>query len=230
MTGPKSELDPRPVLGLFAKQPRAGHVKSRLAADTSPEWAAQVATAFLKDLLRRLAVLAVRRVLVYDPPEARNWFEALVQDRFGLAPQAPGDLGERLSSFLGQQFQNGAERVVLVGMDSPTLPVSFVEQAFAKLREFEVVLGPATDGGYYLLGMNRFEPRLLQDIHWSSPRVLFDTCERIGQCGHSLFVLPPWYDVDTLDDWWLLRGHLAALRLAGIDVDVSETESLMNET
>jgi glycosyltransferase A (GT-A) superfamily protein (DUF2064 family) len=119
-----------------------------------------------------------------------------------------------------------ADAVVLVGTDSPTLPVAFVEQAFAELRQADVVLGPATDGGYYLLGCARRLPPIFDGIAWGSSAVFRDTVARLTDPEWRLAVLPPWYDVDTLDDWRMLQGHMAALRRAGIDPGAPHTERL----
>jgi rSAM/selenodomain-associated transferase 1 len=217
------------VLGLFAKAPRPGQVKTRLAAVTSPEWAACVAEAFLLDLLVRLSQLEVARILAYSPAQEELYFRNLVGDRFALAPQAEGDLGRRMATFLAEQFQVGARAVVLLGTDSPTVPRAFIEQAFRELERADMVLGPATDGGYYLLGCARQVPPVFEEIAWSSSGVLGDTVRRLSDPRWRLAVLPPWYDVDTLDDWRMLQGHLAALRRAGCDPGVPCTEQLVPE-
>src|SRR2546429_7225412 len=103
---------PSRVLGLFAKEPRAGCVKTRLAAATSAEWAAQVANAFLRDVLPRFAMVEAERVLAYAPSEARPFFAALAGSQFRLTPQTDGDLGRRMEAFLSQQLQAGP--VVLI--------------------------------------------------------------------------------------------------------------------
>jgi rSAM/selenodomain-associated transferase 1 len=228
------------VLGLFAKEPRPGRVKTRLAAESSADWAAQVAAAFLHDLVDRLAGVEARRMLVFSPPDAGAYFAELARDRFALAAQADGDLGRRLAVFFEDQLRTGADAVVVLGTDSPTVPLDHVEQAFRELERADVVLGPAVDGGYYLLGCAphpsllssgkgaRGEglPPLFAGIAWGTSRVLADTVARLADPAWRLAVLPPWYDVDTLDDWRMLRGHLAALRKAGIDPGVPRTEHL----
>jgi glycosyltransferase A (GT-A) superfamily protein (DUF2064 family) len=104
--------------------------------------------------------------------------------------------------------------------------VSLLEQAFDELNRVDVVLGPAMDGGYYLVGCRRYLPELFSGIDWSGPHVLRQTVERLpAEVGFS--VLPPWYDVDTLDDWLMMTGHVAALRRAGIDPKVPCTERLI---
>jgi rSAM/selenodomain-associated transferase 1 len=217
------------VLGLFAKRPEPGQVKTRLAAAASPSWAAGVAAAFLQDALDRLSPVTAHRILVFDPPDAVGFFAELVRDRFSLVPQEPGDLGQRMSGFLAGQFRQGATAVVLVGTDSPTLPMEYVERAFAELQRVPVVLGPATDGGYYLIGCVPPLPPLFEGVRWSTPHVLGDTAARLAAAGLRVALLPPWYDVDTLDDWRLLQGHLALLRRAGVDPGVPRTEQLARE-
>jgi rSAM/selenodomain-associated transferase 1 len=214
------------ALGMFAKQPVPGQVKTRLAAQTNPVWAAAVADAFLRDLLDRLVEVDAHRVLAFAPAAAEAYFGDLVEGRFVLCPQAEGHLGQRLAAFVTGRFQAGADRVVLVGTDSPTLPVAFIDQAFAELDRADVVLGPAADGGYYLVGCARRLPPLFEGVGWGGPRVLLDSVRRLVGSSWRLAVLPPWYDVDTLGDWWALRGHLAALRAAGLDPGVPRTEEL----
>jgi uncharacterized protein len=217
----------RPVLGLFAKLPRQGAVKTRLGAGQTPDWGARVARAFLLDALVRLSTVAVRRVLAFAPANAEQEFAALAQSRFALAPQSEGDLGRRMAGFFTAQLEAGAEAVVLVGADSPTLPIAYVEQAFAELRCADVVLGPALDGGYYLIGCGRRLPPIFDGVAWSTNRVLADTIARLPDPSWRLALLAPWYDVDTPDDWELLRGHVAAMRRAGVDPAVPHTEALL---
>src|SRR5690349_18995630 len=102
------------VLGVFAKQPRPGQVKTRLAAATSAAWAAEVARAFLLDTLGRLEHVAAERLVVFTPADARSFFEPLVQGRFGLVVQGEGDLGQRMAEFLAPRLQAGPTSVVLV--------------------------------------------------------------------------------------------------------------------
>ncbi len=214
------------VLGIFAKWPQPGTAKTRLAP-ADPAWSARVAHAFLLDTLDRLSAVAARRVLVFAPREQEAAFAGLVRGRFLLAPQADGDLGQRLSAFVHGPLAAAARAVVLVGTDSPTLPVEHVERAFGELENADVVLGPATDGGYYLLGLGPNRPPLFANIAWSSARVLADTVAALAEPHWRLAVLPPWYDIDSPDDWHMLRGHLAALRRAGIDPGVGHTEALL---
>ena len=234
------------VLGVLAKQPLPGLVKTRLAAETSPQWAARVSAAFLTDSLDRLAGIDAHRILVYAPREAEEFFSGLARGRFTLMPQAEGDLGQRMAAFFfgagvpklefGNEtnFRNEARgsaiKAVLVGLDSPTLPLSYIEEAFAKLEQADVILGPATDGGYYLLGCAGRVPPIFENITWSGPTVLEETVTLLKRIEWRLELLPPWYDVDTLNDWRMLRGHLAALRRAGVKTGLRCTEALALES
>ena len=215
------------VLGVFAKQPVVGAVKTRLAAQTTPEWACDVAAAMLADTLDRVATIEVRRVIVFAPVSARGWFGVAADGRFELEPQAEGDLGKRLRHFFERQITQGADAVVAIGADSPTLPIACIEQAFQLLEAHDVVLGPAQDGGYYLLGCDQRPPPVFDGIDWGSAEVLAETVRRLSDPAWRLGLLPPWYDVDTLEDWRMLCGHVAAMRRAGIDPMAPRTESLI---
>jgi rSAM/selenodomain-associated transferase 1 len=215
-----------PVVGLFAKQPVSGSVKTRLAAATSPEWSARVACAFLEDQLDRLAHVPCRRIVAFTPTEALGYFADLTRNRFELQPQVEGDLGRRMEAFLEGQLSTGASSVVLLGTDSPTLPLELIQHAFDLLDHHEIVLGPATDGGYYLLGCSRGIPPIFDGIAWGGSTVLSETISRLAGSSRRLALLPPWYDVDTREDWHMLCGHLTALRLAGVDPGLPRTELL----
>jgi rSAM/selenodomain-associated transferase 1 len=218
--------EPR-VLGIFAKQPVPGAAKTRLAERTSPDWAARVARAFLDDTLARCGGIQARRVLAFAPTEARPFFETCAAGRFAVEPQSSGDLGARLQSFFERQSRSGATRTVVVGTDSPTVPVDYIEQAFAQLADHEVVLGPADDGGYYLVGCAARVPPIFAGIDWGTDRVLAQTVARLDGWRYTL--LPSWYDVDTLDDWYRLSAHLTSLRRAGQDPKSPHVEALLRE-
>ena len=211
------------ILGLFARHPEAGQVKTRLARITSPEWAARVAGAFLSDSLGRLASVNARCFLVLTPDDSVTASDAV----FPRVPQGPGDLGERLDRFVSRHVADGP--VVVIGTDSPTLPLQFIEDAFDELQSADAVLGPATDGGYYLIGCRRHLPILFENIEWGGPHVLAQTVEQLRGLDVRLALLPPWYDVDTLDDWHAFVGHVAAMRRAGLDPGVPCTEALIRE-
>jgi rSAM/selenodomain-associated transferase 1 len=212
----------RRVLALFAKWPRAGEAKTRLG-----DFGAEVARAFLLDSIDRYARIDAHRILAFAPPDAEQSFAHVVRGRFHLVPQHPGDLGYRLSAMLEDQLRAGAESVIFLGTDSPTLPLEYIDDAFTRLDAVDVLLGPATDGGYYLLGCARRAPPIFSRVAWGTNRVLADTITALSDPQWRVSLLPPWYDVDTPDAWAVLCGHLAALRRSGIDPQLPHTETLV---
>src|SRR5262249_29242358 len=157
-----------------------GLAKTRLTATTSGEWAARVAHALLLDTVERLSRIEAVRILAFSPRAAGDFFATVARGRFSLAPQTEGDLGQRMVDFIASQFHAGAESVVIVGADSPTLPVAFVEQAFRELEHVDAVIGPAIDSGYYLIGCARRLPPVFDGIGWGTSRVLSDTLKRLA--------------------------------------------------
>jgi rSAM/selenodomain-associated transferase 1 len=217
----------RRILGVFAKQPLAGQAKTRLAQATSPEWAQRVAQALLEDSLDRFSLVPASRAIVYAPATGATFFSRLAQGRYDVIPQCDGDLGQRLQHFFADARRHGYSRIIAVGADSPTLPMDYVEHAFAALEDNDVVIGPAHDGGYYLIGGGLQDLALFNDIPWSSTRVLEVTIERVRMASARLALLPPWYDVDTAADWAMLCVDVRAKRLAGLDPGVPRVEQLM---
>src|SRR5476649_2911212 len=140
------------LLGVFTKQPTAGNVKTRLAAATSPQWAERVAQAFLEDSLDRFSQIDASRTIAYAPVESGAYLAEISQGRFDLTLQHEGDLAQRLHHFFAQARLQGYARIIAVGTDSPTLPIAYIEHAFQLLQTHDVVIGPAFDGGYYLIG------------------------------------------------------------------------------
>lgn len=195
---------------MFAKFWASGEVKTRLAAAIGAEQAARLHQIFVQTLLERFGRTADRRTVVYAPAGRAKSFAALAGDGWGLAAQAEGDLGQRMRSWFEVAFASGASRAVLIGSDSPTLPEPYVASAFQLLDDHDVVLGPAVDGGYYLVGAARPAPPIFEDMPWSQPSVWDETVARLAAAGWSCAALPRWYDVDEWDDLLRLRAELAA--------------------
>jgi len=219
------------LLGIFAKQPVPGRVKTRLADAVGPERTARLYSAFITDIAARFRSLADRRFLCYAPDDrqAVNYFSEISRTDYQLWLQPDLSLGERMAAFFEYAFSLEAQRVVVIGSDSPTLPEELVNRAFTLLEETDCVLGPATDGGYYLVGQQSPGFPIFASIEWSSSGVLHQTAERIAACHARLALLSPWYDVDTLNDLTMLRGHLRALHQAGVAVRLDATETILNE-
>jgi rSAM/selenodomain-associated transferase 1 len=150
----------------------------------------------------------VGRGIVYLPAAAGDYFSALAPD-MQLTLQQGSDLGERLDHLLTAALEAGASQAVVMDSDSPTLPADYLVQAFAALADScDVVLGPCEDGGYYLIGLKRPQPRLLRDVQMSTPHVVRDTLALARQLGLKVALLPTWYDVDTVAELDRLRVEL----------------------
>jgi rSAM/selenodomain-associated transferase 1 len=217
----------RGTLGVFAKWPEPGAVKTRLGG--SPAWGVRVARAMLLDTLQKATGFQGRRILAFTPSSAFDDFAALLPPGFELVLQGEGDLGARMERFFCNHLRTPDDAVILIGADSPTLPLAYVIEGFARLEQANVVVGPAVDGGYYLIGCRGATPPIFEGIAWGGAEVLASTIARLSDPQWRLSVLPPWYDVDAAADWALLRGHLAALRRAQVDPGAPHTEALMTE-
>jgi rSAM/selenodomain-associated transferase 1 len=194
-----SEVSPEPsqtLLGLFAKHWTPGAVKTRLAASIGPEAAAELYRAFVVHLVERFGGAADTCVLAYSPPQRRDEFLFAEASGWRLWPQSSGDLGARMKNFFVEALATGAERVVLIGSDSPTLPREHVQAAFEALGTNDVVLNPAADGGYCLVGVAGKVPPIFDGIPWSTGVVFRETVARLEETQTPFAVLPPWYDVD----------------------------------
>jgi rSAM/selenodomain-associated transferase 1 len=182
----------------IAKQPSPGLTKTRLSPPLSPEAAAELYEAFLRDTLDLIrAVPSTQAGVLYLPDGARAYFQTLAPG-FALLRQQGDDLGERLDNALTYCLtQAGASKAVIMDTDSPTLPREYLNQAFTLLDTADVVLGPCDDGGYYLIGLTRPAPRLLREVTMSTPHVVDDTLALAAAEGLTTALLPCWYDVDT---------------------------------
>ena len=205
---------------LFAKPPRAGRVKTRLAENLGREGAARLYACFLQDAAGTARALTDARPgvgLVCEWALERG--ESL--EEFPLTDWLPGaflhraqtgaDLGMRMSAALGRCLAFG-RHAVLIGTDFPDLPHEVLGDAFEKLEsgdEPKITLGPAADGGYYLIGMNRFVPEIFSGIPWSTSEVLSYTLERADALGIGTSLLPEWRDVDDAGDLEALKGRLS---------------------
>jgi hypothetical protein len=195
--------------GIFAKYWEPGKVKTRLASGVGADRASQIYRAFVATVSARFAGIADQQTVCYWPADRRQEFAELCGTDWMLIPQASGDLGQRMSLFFEEAFSRGANRVVLIGSDSPTIPREFVERAFTLLEEHDVVLGPTDDGGYYLVGARKRTPAIFEEVSWSTPSVWEQTIARLQAFGLTYAQLPQWYDVDEAADLERLRAELS---------------------
>ncbi|MBS0561796.1 MAG: TIGR04282 family arsenosugar biosynthesis glycosyltransferase [Proteobacteria bacterium] len=179
---------------VFARVPRLGTVKRRLAREIGPRAAVRFHAATLNRLLRALAADRTFRTVVAATPD-RAWVR--LPPGVGRISQGGGDLGARMSRAL-DRFQRG--RAVLIGCDIPEAGAADIRAGFAALRRAEAVFGPAADGGYWLVGMGPYRPaRPFAGVRWSSRNALADTLRNFT--GRRLLCLRPLSDVDTAEDW-----------------------------
>lgn len=202
---------------VFARYPTPGLVKTRMAAQVGEELATGLYAALASEVWR-VALQAqaggVAQVLLFcDAPsphyDCRRWLTGAA----GYYPQSPGDLGQRLATGFRDLFRAGYTRVAAIGTDCVALTPNMIQGAFEALDEAEVVLGPATDGGYYLLGLRRFHRSLFEGIPWGTPRVLEVTLQRTALAALPSLVLPVHTDVDSPEDAMAVLGQPYAERL-----------------
>ena len=192
----------RQALTVVAKAPQPGRVKTRLHSRLSVDDATELYRCFLKDTLLLMdSVPQTERVISYTPRGEERHFDGIRDGKNGsprMLLQRGESFGDRLYHTFDELFEEGFDSVVIIDADSPTLPRDYLAEAFEELARpgDRVVLGPAEDGGYYLVGLRRPHRRLFEEITWSSDRVLAETVERAGEISLSVALLPMWYDVD----------------------------------
>jgi rSAM/selenodomain-associated transferase 1 len=202
-----SPLTPHAALVIFAKAPIPGEVKTRLCPPLTPDEAATLHGSFVLDMLERSKTAVAKLKLPLDrylacTPSSTFVFFKIMEERQGvkLIDQTGADLGSRMSQTFETMFARGYTRGLIVGTDVPSLPLDHYRQALAQLETHDLVLGPAIDGGYYLIGLKRTVPDLFVGIPWSTERVLGKTQEKASTLGLKTALLPPWRDVDTIED------------------------------
>jgi hypothetical protein len=192
----------RCAVAIMAKASVAGTVKTRLVPPLTYEEAAELNTSCLRDVAANILAAAsqvpIQGFAAYYPLGAEPFFGDLLPVGFKLLPPREPTIGRSLFHAARDLFDAGYSSVCLVNADSPTLPTEFLVEAVLGLREAgdRVVLGPAADGGYYLIGLKQFHRRLFEEIDWSTERVFRQTLARAGEIGVTVVALPEWYDVD----------------------------------
>ncbi len=193
---------------IFAKAPVEGLAKTRLIPALGATGAARLQAAMIEQTLQTCLRIAPRGVELWCAPKAAHPFFDAVGRRFGvlLQEQQGTDLGERMLHALSDALLR-TEAAVLLGTDAPTIRASDLRSAAGALRSgTDVVLAPALDGGYVLIGVNRVDPRLFDKVEWSSPRVLAQTRERLRALNYRWRELRAHRDIDRPEDWaWLLQ-------------------------
>ena len=199
---------------VMAKAPGAGAVKTRLVPPLNAEQAAALNRCFIQDITGNIAAIRaespVHCFVAYTPVGEESAFDGLLPAEFRLIPQRGADLTERLIHIAEDLFAAGYSAICLMNSDTPTLPLSVLNQTVAAISSpgDRAVLGPAEDGGYYLIGLKRSNRHLFENIPWSTGVVLAKTLERAAESGLKVELLPVWYDVDDQPSLLRLFGEL----------------------
>ncbi|PYK99193.1 MAG: hypothetical protein DME19_09535 [Verrucomicrobia bacterium] len=207
----ETEVDDEKLI-IFVKAPRPGAVKTRLGEAIGAEASCAAYRQLVEALLRRLQRLSAVE-LGFSPDDAAGEIQTWLKRGWTTRPQGAGNLGQRLQSAFERAFVTGVKRAVIIGSDCPAVTAEDIYEAWNGLRTHDVVLGPATDGGYWLIGLRRLQPELFHRIPWSTETVFGETMKRIRQAGLDVQLLRELSDVDTAHDW---RAFLTAQNRDGI--------------
>jgi rSAM/selenodomain-associated transferase 1 len=191
----------RPVVAIMARAP-SSEGKSRLIQDLVTHDGAGLRLALLRDTLESVSALAAEKAVLYTPADREAEIRAAMPFQATFLPQRGSTLGERMREGARDLLASGFDAVVLIGSDLPTLPPAYVSAALGLLaqRSEVLVLGPAEDGGYYLIGLTQSRPEFFEHIPWGTPLVLQRTREAAEALGVSVETIPYWYDVDSASD------------------------------
>lgn len=201
-TAPSSQENHDCCVLLLMKFPEREKVKRRLAVGLTEDIAIELYRNFVLDTLSMLEELPFAFYICFYPAEAQKKFFDWLGTQYQFLPQEGNDLGERMRSCFKRAFALGFHRVVLIGSDSPDLPSEYLKESFIGLQTQDAVLGPAVDGGYYLIGFRdtTFTTSAFEMIHWSTPSVFAETMVKIKKANRTVHLLPSWSDVDTVND------------------------------
>jgi len=214
----RSGEDTAPVatcaIAVMAKASTPGRCKTRLSPPLTPEEAAGLNTAFLRDIADNLisasAHANIAPVMAFAPAGSAGFFREILSTRIDLLETVAPSFGACLRFAAASLLDAGHAAVCLLNTDSPTLPAAYLMAAATALAApgDRIVLGPSTDGGYYLVGLKHPHRRLFEDIDWSTEKVAAQTLERARELSLPVHLLPSWYDVDDLAALRLLVGEV----------------------
>ena len=225
-----STINSTVAVAIVCKAPIAGQSKTRLSPPLRPDDCAALSGCFISDISNTIQSLAdagdVTGYAVYTPRGSEGALRQLLPDRFRLIVQGEGDLGARLSKATVDLLGAGHAGVILANSDAPTLPKALLHAAVAAVRAGDnVVLSPALDGGYTLIGLSRPHIRLFSNIPWSTDKVYRLTLERAHELGLPVVNVPGWYDVDDAASLQMLADELSGRRPAFADPNLEGADA-----
>lgn len=187
---------------LFVKSPIEGEVKTRLAAETGGDFAVELYKCFVEDIISIAENLDIHLEICFCPANRKMTVSEWLGQQYCYTPQVGDNLGKKLRNAFESAFEEGFSNVVAIGSDSPDLPEEFLQLAFKELESHDAVIGPGSDGGYYLIGFSRtsFLPVAFDGIAWSTSAVFKQTVDILKKHELNIHLLPEWHDVDTRSD------------------------------
>jgi uncharacterized protein len=193
---------PRQIVLIFLKAPEKGKVKTRLVTHLDEDSVLDLYKCFAADVIETVKKGGYRFQICYDPPDAEDKITEWLGYRYDLIPQIGNDLGERMDQALRKAFSTGVDHAILIGTDLPDLPVEYLEDAFENLKTHDAVIGPAKDGGYYLIGSQSvsYLPKIFENMPWGTPDVFERAIEIFVHQQRRVHILPLWRDIDVIED------------------------------
>lgn len=198
---------------VFTRYPDPGRTKTRLIALLGAEGAAKLHRQLTETVITQVKELQDILIQVHFTGGNQQLMQEWLGENLTYQKQTEGDLGQRMATAFETAFNNGMEKVVIIGSDCPTLNDQIIASAFAALSQNELVLGPATDGGYYLIGLKRLIPELFSGINWGTSEVLQQTVEIAGNLNLAVAYITTLSDIDRPED----------LEKSGISLDLKKT-------
>jgi hypothetical protein len=196
---------------IFAKAPISGHVKTRLSKDMDASLVVLLYRNFVKDIIDKISDMGHCIKVFYDPPDSESLMREWLGNRHEFILQTGLDLGQKMANAFEYVFQHGALKAVLLGTDFPDLSKKIISDAMDVLNSDDAVIGPAVDGGYYLIGFSSatYLQTIFTDIAWGTSAVFQKTMDVFLSAGFVVHQLPEWRDVDVYDD---LRDLIRCLK------------------
>jgi len=196
----------------MAKEPKVGSTKTRLCPPLSPDEAAKFYEVLLWDTINMISgIKDIDLAIGLTPPESTDYFKRIAPTAAHLIPVTCATIGECLGLVLDKLLKMGYANVIALNSDGPSLPPAYIQKAIESLEQHDLVLGPAEDGGYYLIGCKQHHANLFTGINWSTNQVLTQTITKADELDLTVSQLPAWYDVDTSRDIQRLREELKTL-------------------